>query len=709
VAAIDDLLTRVEDIALRADLDRELAPLRGNRELGLVFERHLPEKVRLPGLPVQRGATVEVRADLASPTWRVVTVAANDAHLLRKEKDGTHVTETRRVHELVVVQEFGSPIYPGLRSVERIERGGDRPFHTVINAENYHALETLLYVCEGQVDAIYLDPPFNSGARDWKYNNDYVDENDNYRSSKWLSFMEKRLRLAKRLLNPADSVLIVAIDENEVHRLGLLLADVFPSSKVQMVTVLINPAGASIIDQFSRVDEHLFFVHLGAARPRRTVAHTTILPSSEQDDTGVAKLKPFSWESLQRSGGNSRRQDTKAKFFPIYIDEAQRRIVGCGDHLPEGEDREGAARPPAECVAQWPIKEDHTEACWQLSAPTFRQYLEAGRIRLGRKKANGSWGISFLTKGHIKAIADGELVSRGKDEAGSLIVEAAGDRARTRVGKTMWTNGAYSATEHGSTLLRKFLPGRKFPFPKALYAVEDALRFYVGDKPSAVVLDFFAGSGTTSHAVVRLNHEDGGRRRSIAVTNNEVSESEAKALATRGLSPGDADWDAHGIFEFIARPRLKAAFTGQTPDGTAIEGNYRFIDEFPIANGFDENLEFFTLTYEDPDRIQLGAAFEAVAPLLWLMAGAAGPRVDQIEDAWSLPEGGRYGVLFDANSWPAFCEAVRAAKGVTHAFVVTDSEAVFQRVVAELPDDVDPVRLYESYLNSFAINTGARS
>jgi len=521
--------------------------------------------------------------------------------------------------------------------------------------------------------------------------------------------MEKRLRLAKRLLNPANSVLIVAIDENEVHRLALLLEDVFPSSKIQMVTVLINPAGATIIDQFHRVDEHLLFVHIGSARPGRTVADTTVLPSAKQDSEGNALPTRFAWEGLQRRGGNSRRQDTKAKFFPIYIDEAQQRILGCGNHLPEGVAREGAAHAPAGCVAQWPIKEDGSEACWQLSAPTFRQYLEAGRIRLGRKKANGSWGMAFLTKGHIKAIADGELISKGKDEKGSLIVEAVGGRPRTRVGKTIWTNGAYSATEHGSTLLRKFIPGRKFPYPKSLYAVEDALRFYVGDKLDALVIDFFAGSATTTHAVVRLNHQDGGRRRSIMVTNNEVSESERVALAERGFGPGDPEWEAQGIFEFIARPRLEAAFTGRTPDSHAIDGSYRFIDEFPMADGFEENLEFLALTYEDPDRIQLGAAFEAIAPLLWLMAGATGPRVDHIDGAWALPANSRYGVLFDTNSWPQFCQAVRAADGVTHAFVVTDSDTVFQRVVAELPDGVDAVRLYDSYLTSFAINTGARS
>ena len=202
-------------------------------------------------------------------------------------------------------------------------------------------------------------PPLNTGARDWKYNNDYVNSDDTYRHSKWLSFMEKRLRIAKRLLKPDDSVVIVAIDENEVHRLTLLLEEVFTGSKIQMVTVLINPPGANIIDQFSRVDEHLLFVHINkATRPIRTVAQTTPLASAELDDDGKVKPTKFQWEGLQRRGGNSRRQDTKAKFFPIYIDEAAQRIVGCGDHLPEAVDRAAAPAPPVGSVAAWPLKQD---------------------------------------------------------------------------------------------------------------------------------------------------------------------------------------------------------------------------------------------------------------------------------------------------------------------------------------------------------------
>ena len=702
---LDGLLARIEDPDLRLALTSEVALLRGTRQFGLVFERHFPENVCLYSHPISRGARVQLKDSSTDKSWLVTALKDGQATLLSEEGH----SESKKVEDLVVIREFGEPVYPGIKQLGAIQKGGNKREHIVLKAENHHALQALLYLYEGQVDCIYIDPPFNSGARDWKYNNNYVADDDAYRHSKWLSFMDKRLRLAKRLLNPADAVLIVAIDENEVHRLTLLLEQLFPASKIQMVTALINPAGASIIDQFSRVDEQMLFVHIGTARPQRTVAETTPLyltkePNEEGDVP--ARKKGFVWESVQRSGGNSRRQDTKAKFFPIYIDEKKERIVGCGDHLPEGEDRRNAPRAPKGCIQQWPIKTDGSEACWQLSAPTFREYLKVGRIRLGRKKDNGAWGISFLTKGHMKAIAAGELVVNGKDEQGALIVTNAQNRERTRVGKTIWINGCYSATEHGSTLLRRFIPGRKFPFPKSLYAVEDALRFYVAHKPNALIVDFFAGSGTTAHAVARLNRQDGGRRTCISITNNEVSVEEAALLRARGLRPGDAEWEGHGIFEFITRPRIEAAIAGRTPEGKSIEGEYRFVDPFPMADGFDENVRFFELSYLDRNEVSRGRAFESIAALLWMKAGAAGKMIEKQTKRFAAPEEARYAILFDLKFWHEFAEAVRARTDLTHIFVVTDSLAQYQQVVAELPATVEVSMLYEDYLRNFEINVG---
>lgn len=231
------------------------------------------------------------------------------------------------------------------------------------------------------------------------------------------------------------------------------------------------------------------------------------------------------------------------------------------------------------------------------------------------------------------------------------------------------------------------------------------MRFFVKDKTRAVILDFFSGSGTTAHAVMRLNRQDGGCRQCISITNNEVAAAEQAALRMNDLRPGDPEWEARGICDYITKPRIAAAVTGKTPSGEPVKGDYRFIDEFPMAEGFEENVEFFTLTYETPWRVARNRDFTAIAPLLWLRAGAQGRRIDAVPDAgWGVAE--TYGVLADLDRTSQFLSAVAAADGVGIVFIVTDDERRFQMVCAALPEHVEPVRLYESYLANFEINTG---
>ncbi|MEN9149326.1 DNA methyltransferase [Xanthomonas euvesicatoria] len=241
--------------------------------------------------------------------------------------------------------------------------------------------------------------------------------------------------------------------------------------------------------------------------------------------------------------------------------------------------------------------------------------------------------------------------------------------------------------------------------PKSLYAVEDALRFFVADKPAAVILDFFSGSGTTAHAVMRLNRQDGGRRQCISVTNNEVAADEQKALRERGLRPGDLEWEQWGICDYITKPRVDAAITGKTPDGEPIRGDYKFTDEFPMAEGFEENAEFFTLTYETPVSVSHNLAFARIAPLLWLRAGSRGKRIDKLPaDGWAVVDA--YGLLTEVDMATPFIKAVKKVDGLRIAYIVTDDDRRFQAIAKRLPDGVEPVRLYESYLTNFSFANG---
>ena len=184
-------------------------------------------------------------------------------------------------------------------------------------------------------------------------------------------------------------------------------------------------------------------------------------------------------------------------------------------------------------------------------------------------------------------------------------------------------------SEHGTTLLQRFMPGRDVSrFRSRSMRSKTLCASSSASKPDAAIVDFFSGSGTTAHAVMRLNKQDGGRRASISVTNNEVSADEQKGLREQGLRPGDPDWEQWGICEYITKPRIAAAITGTTPDGEPIKGDYKFTDEFPMADGFEENVEFFTLTYEAPLRVASNRDFPKIAPLLWLRAGSTGRRID---------------------------------------------------------------------------------
>lgn len=178
------------------------------------------------------------------------------------------------------------------------------------------------YLYAGKVDCIYIDPPYNPGAKDWKYNNDYVDSSDEYRHSKWLSMMQKRLRLAKKLLNPADSVLIVTIDEKEYLHLGCLLEEMFPEANIQMVTDVINAKGVARINQFSRVEEYIFVIEFGTAQSALTDDSMLEFEVTGNYQQNVGDS--VSWSRMLRRGSDSHREHSENCFYPILLMNKQK-------------------------------------------------------------------------------------------------------------------------------------------------------------------------------------------------------------------------------------------------------------------------------------------------------------------------------------------------------------------------------------------------
>lgn len=722
MARIDDLIAQVTDKVLRERLQTALSDLKRRQRFGLVFEEHIPETTSLLRFPIQVGATVQRRSDTdGRQLYRVKTVTTKRKVTIEPENGGA--PETTSASDLMVVKRFGDPIFPALTSVGHVSRGpANKPHHAVINGENFHALQLLVYLYEGGVDCIYIDPPYNTGARDWKYNNRYVDDNDAWRHSKWLSFMEKRLKLAKRLLKP-DGVLIVTIDEHEVHHLGMLLEKVFAEYLRYTVTAVINPKG-TFKQNFGRVDEQIFFVvpnrdhdvisprpvgapsednvDAVASRLLRKLVDLSAVDMNALDHDEQARLteafeefaeadvteneevdgeKPSDmpsdyedWFLRRRGQESSYRHQRPNQFFAILVDVEEKRVVAIGPAL--GKNAPYKIVKKKNVLTVYPIDNEGHERVWRYSRETMQRYIDAGEIVVGNfNKKTKSWTLN-----HRKLKKD------------------------VRRHKTVWWEKRHDAGVHGTNVVNNLLGKRGlFPFPKSVYAVQDTLAAVVRNRPNALILDFFAGSGTTFHATCLLNAEDGGSRRCVLVTNNEVEDKTVRALHKEGLYRGDAEYEKHGIFEQATRPRCEAVVTGVRPDKTTVPGAH--IDGRPFAQGFEENVEFFRVDYLDPDEVDLGGQFDAIFPSLWLAAGGVGLRRKVSEpDMLVLPDV-PYAVLFREEKFRKFLKAIANRDELTHVWIVTDSEDAFAEMRAALHPRLITSMLYRDYLRNFRINT----
>ena len=694
MAAINDLIAQIENPELRARIQAEVDRMNKQKKFGLVFEEHLPECTPLYDIPVKRGALVALKTGKVSEVYRVLKIKGDEAEC--KKKDADEIA-TFKVNELVTVAEFGDAIYPYLKPMDSVCNAPDSDlWHTLIEADNYHALQLLEYLYAGKVDCIYIDPPYNTGARDWKYNNDYVDGADTYRHSKWLSFIQKRLRIAKKLLNIQSSVLIVTIDEKEYLHLGCLLEEMFPEARIQMISSVISSQGSTRDGLFSRADEYIFFVFIGKAEVLKT--------EDDMLNEGQSATKSQLWFQFVRTGKGNLRENSKSLFYPIFANPETGAIVSIGESIPLGVPKESVPVPEGQ-IAIWPMTADGREARWRTGTEVANRRLEKGLLRLGKtsKKSNG-WSVLTVNEGTEKRIENGEVIIESRDETGAAnLIEKSGGSLRAP--KTVWNKVSHNAGWHGSKLLAKMLLDRKFPYPKSLYAVEDALRL-VTYKKNALIVDFFAGSGTTLHAVNLLNAQDNGERRCIVVTNNEVSAEEAKTLYDAGYQPGDPEWEKYGIAHYVTWPRTKCSIMGIDIKGNALEGEY-FGRDIPMADGFKANAAFFKLGFLDKTSVALGRQFKEMLPTLWMKAGAIGkcPSVSEyIPDMLILPEN-KFAVLIDEMSYMTFEKQIAEHPEIETIYIVTDSEPGYREMIAAF-EGKNTYQLYRDYLDNFRINTG---
>lgn len=343
--------------------------------------------------------------------------------------------------------------------------------HILIEWDNYHALSVLAYTHDKKVDIIYIDPPYNTGATDWKYNNDYVDWNDTFRHSKWLSMMNNRLKIAKKILKESGS-LICAIDENEVSTITLLFQELFPQHEITCITVVHNPSGVQW-KNFSRNNEYALFVY----------PHWERAISLEKRSEENADVRWFI-NGAKWNTNNYLRSSWPNSFYPIFV--KNNTVIWFWEPCPLDFHPTSSNIIRTDGIIEiYPITIDGEERKWLFSRNSVEEVIHELSIELNKR----SWLYQIIrTKNQLNY-------------------------------KTVWVDSKYNGKTHWTQLISKII-NTTFPFPKSFYLVKECISAIL-HKKNAVILDFFAWSGTTWHAVLELNKEDGWKRQFILCTNNE--------------------------------------------------------------------------------------------------------------------------------------------------------------------------------------------
>ena len=383
---------------------------------------------------------------------------------LKTKKYGLVWDSEKEPEKVVTDCENNIPVLQRIKD-KRIKTN-DSDDNILIEGDNYHALTCLNYTHKGKIDVIYIDPPYNTGNKSWKYNNCYVEKDDSYYHSKWLNMMSKRLELAKNLLSE-DGCLVCAIDENELSNLDILMKTIFKGYNVDQIAVIHNPRGVQG-NNFSYTHEYALFVY-----PRNSKVYI-----------GDVEREKHLVEELRDHGGSSKREDAKNCFYPFLIKDEK--IIGLGD-VPKDNYHPNSKNiiQKSGIIEIYPIDSKGIERKWVFAKDSVSK---------------------IMSKLHVKKRPDGLFdIFRTKD---------------TQKPRTVWFGQRYDASTWGSKIVKQ-ITKTDFPYPKSIYTVFDCISILAQNRQSATILDFFAGSGTTGHAVLDLNKQDGGNRKFILCTNNE--------------------------------------------------------------------------------------------------------------------------------------------------------------------------------------------
>lgn len=398
----------------------------------------------------------------------------------------------------------------------------------LVQGDNLEALKALLPYYGGQVKCIYIDPPYNTGNEKWRYNDNNnspeirrwlgetvgKEADDLSRHDKWLCMMYPRLRLLRGFLRE-DGVLFASIDHNELANFQHLVAEIFSGYQQIAIPVVNNMKGRNDRDYIATCHEYLVlvakksFVSFGLPLTQQQKARF-----KHKDDKGFL----YELRDLRKRGGADTREERPQLWFPIYKDPKSGKL--------SMEEREG-------WIAIWPMKKDGTEGCWRWGRSRTEKYIDT--LQASYAKANDKWNVSYriyLDPQREEDIFEDDpedFTEDYDDETGEAI-------ERTTKPKSFWW-GPEISTDNAGKQLKEIFGGKKpFEYPKPVALIERILHM-IGDQ-SAIVMDSFAGSATTGHAVLKANAEDGGNRRFILVEMNDDIAQDVSAIRLRRAIEG---------------------------------------------------------------------------------------------------------------------------------------------------------------------------
>jgi len=349
----------------------------------------------------------------------------------------------------------------------------------LIRSENFHALNTLRARYAAACDVVYIDPPYNTDASSIVYKN-------NYKHSSWMSLIENRISLSSRLMTDTG-VMCFAIDDEEVSEARQTLAQVFPKD-LGVAVVRSNPQSRKTKGKLSPSHEYALFygVSAGSVPGSLELTEKRLSRYPKEDEKGR-----FAWMNFIRTGNNDKRADRPKLYYPIYVDSDDKlripSMTWSDESGPLGEYVIHEASKPTEIVV-WPVAEDS-----------------------GGEVVEKNWH-----RGHLRVSGEPEEYRVRRDAAGNISIDFKTRMDEESTPVTWWDKNEYASANYGASELKGLFGEKEFDFPKALTLVVDCLRA-ANAKPSSTILDYFAGSGTTGHAVINLNREDGGRRKFILV------------------------------------------------------------------------------------------------------------------------------------------------------------------------------------------------